>query len=810
MEFRVLGPLEVEEEGRVLKLGGTKQRALLALLLLHANEAVSRDRLIDELWSSTPPETASAAIQVYVSQLRKLLGRDAIVTQPPGYLIRVEEGTLDLDRFEESVARARGAPPDEAAELLREALGLWRGPPLAELDGSSARAERARLDEQRLSALEQRIEADLELGRHAQLVPELEGLVREHPLRERLRGQLMLALYRCGRQAEALDVYRTGRRLLDEELGLDPGEELRRLERAILVQDESLTAPTSSGLATHRRAQVPTGTVTFLFTDIEGSTRLVHELGDRYGELLEQHHRLVRTAFEQHDGEEIDSQGDAFFFAFRRARDAVRGAVEVQKRFAEARWPNGATIRVRVGIHTGEPGLAETIYHGLDVVLAVRISGAAHGGQTLVSSATRDLVGAALEDVGFEDLGEHRLKDLEQPQRIFQVTAPSLPSDFPPLETAEAARVMMIGGREQELAAAAEAALVTEERRVRLFRRSRLVAVAGALLLVAAIAGVVIAVTTGSGESAITVAPDSVAVLDKDGKLVGDVPIGGRPVSLAIDDDAVWVANADDGTVLRVDPDSYEVVATIGLGADVNSVAGGFGSVWVAGGNSETVFRIDPDENAVEATLRFGKADPLRPDPVFFVAAGQEAIWITQGREVVRIDPATNEETKRVALPPPTASADSYVTPVDLGAGDGNVWVPTLDERLVRIDEGTGAISATTNLPGPGYSPVVGAGALWLIVQSDTAQVSKLDPSSLTQTASVPFPSERIEDLPVALAAADGAVWVADHGRSLVSRIDPITARAEPVARVGYHPISIAARPDTVWVGVQEFTFGSG
>jgi DNA-binding SARP family transcriptional activator/streptogramin lyase len=808
MEFRVLGPLEVEEEGQVLKLGGAKQRALLALLLLHANEAVSRDRLIDELWSSTPPETASAAIQVYVSQLRKLLGRDAIITQPPGYLIRIQTGTLDLERFETSVARAQGAPAAEAAELLRQALGLWRGSPLAELDASFARAERARLDEQRLSALEQRIDADLELGRHAQLVPELEGLVREHPLRERLRGQLMLALYRCGRQAEALDVYRTGRRLLDEELGLEPGEELRRLERAILVQDESLAVPASSALATHRSAPVPTGTVTFLFTDIEGSTRLVRELGDRYGELLEEHHRLVRTALEEHRGEEIDSQGDAFFFAFRRARDAVRGAVEVQKRFGEARWPDGATVRIRIGIHTGEPGLAETGYHGLDVVRAARISGSAHGGQTLVSSATRDLVGAALEDVGFEDLGEHRLKDLEQLQRIFQVTAPGLPSDFPPLAAAEAARVMTIGGREQQLAAAAEAALVTEERRVRLFRGSRLAAVAGALILVAAAVGIVVAVTTGSGGSAITVAADSVAVLDQDGKLVGDVPIGGRPVSLAVDDDAVWVANADDGTVLRIDPDSYEVVETIGLGADVNSVAVGFGSVWVAGGNSESVFRIDPAENAVQATLRFGKADPLRPDPVFFVTAGREAVWITQGRDVLRIDPGTNKVTKRVALPSPAATAQSQVRPVDLGAGGGNVWVPTLDERLVRIDEGSGAISATAQLPSQGYAPDVDAGSLWLIVRTETPQVWKLDPSNLTQTASVPFRSERPEDFPVALAA-DGAVWVADHGQGLVWRIDSTTARAEPVATIAYHPISIAATRDTVWVGVQEFTFGS-
>jgi DNA-binding SARP family transcriptional activator/streptogramin lyase len=797
MEFRVLGPLEVEEEGRVLKLGGTKQRALLALLLLHANDAVSRDRLIDELWSSTPPETASAAIQVYVSQLRKLLGRDTIVTQPPGYLIRVQEGTLDLERFEAFVSRAQGARPDEAAELLGQALGLWRGPPLAELDGSFARAERARLDEQRLSALEQRIDADLELGRHAQLVPELEGLVQEHPLRERLRGQLMLALYRCGRQADALDVYRTGRRLLDEELGLEPGEELRRLERAILMQDDSLAAPASSALATRRSGRVPTGTVTFLFTDIEGSTRLVHELGDRYRELLEQHHRLVRTAFGEHGGEEIDSQGDAFFFAFRRARDAVRGAVEVQRRFAEARWPNGATIRIRVGIHTGEPGLAETIYHGLDVVLAVRISGAAHGGQTLVSSATRDLVGAALENVTFEDLGEHRLKDLEQPQRIFQVAAPGLPSDFLPLETAYVARVMTIGGREDELAAAAEAALVTEERRVRLFRGSRLVAVVGALLLAAATVGIVFAVTAGSGGSAITVAPDSVAVLDSEGELVGDVPIGGRPVSLAVGDDAAWVANADDGTVLRIDPQSYEVVETIGLGADVNSVVVGFGSVWVAGGNDESLFRIDPDENALEATLRFGKADPLRPDPVFFVAAGRRAVWITQGRAVIRIDPVTNEVTKRVALPS---------RPIDLAAGGGNVWVTLLDERLVRIDERSASISAITTLPAYGNSPIVEAGALWLILGTETPQVSKLDPSSLTQTASVAFPSTRPEFL-VDLGAADGVVWTADHQSSGVWRIDSATVQAERVARVGYHPISVAAGADATWVGVQEDRF---
>jgi DNA-binding SARP family transcriptional activator len=247
MEFRILGPLQVLDEGRELPLGGAKQRALLVLLLLDPNRVVSRDRLIDELWGTSPPDTARTALQVYVSQLRKALGRDLILTQPPGYLIRVSDGELDLHRFERLVATARAEEPAEAARLLREGLALWRGAPLAELSDSFARAERARLDEQRLAALEQRIETELALGRHAELVPELEGFVREQPLRERLRGQLMLALYRCGRQADALEVYRTGRRLLDVELGLEPDDELQRLEKAILNHDPSLESPVVAG-----------------------------------------------------------------------------------------------------------------------------------------------------------------------------------------------------------------------------------------------------------------------------------------------------------------------------------------------------------------------------------------------------------------------------------------------------------------------------------------------------------------------------------------------------------------------------------
>lgn len=241
MEFRILGPLEVEDDGRAVALGGPKQRALLAVLLLTPNRAVSVDRLIDVLWPSRPPATATNALQYHVSQLRKLLGDCAIVTQEPGYLIRLDTDQLDLLRFERLLAEADEAEPARASRLLTEALELWRGEALAELaDDQSSQAEIRRFEAARAAALELRIEADLALGRHAQLVPELEALVREHPLRERLTGALMRALYGAGRQAEALEVYRSARETFVAELGIEPSPALRELERAILSQDPGL------------------------------------------------------------------------------------------------------------------------------------------------------------------------------------------------------------------------------------------------------------------------------------------------------------------------------------------------------------------------------------------------------------------------------------------------------------------------------------------------------------------------------------------------------------------------------------------
>jgi DNA-binding SARP family transcriptional activator len=245
LEFRILGPLEVIHRGRRLTLGGSRQRALLALLLTRANEVVSTDRLIDELWGAQPPTTAANALQYHISQLRKALAPDeAIVTREPGYLIQVGPDELDLFRFEQLVDKARRGPPELAAGLLRDALDLWRGPALADLAHESfAQAEILRLDELRFVALERRIEADLAVGRSTELVPELEALVHEHPLREAFRAQLMLALYRSGRQAESLDVYQQTRRALVDELGIEPAPALQELEQAILRQDPGLSSP---------------------------------------------------------------------------------------------------------------------------------------------------------------------------------------------------------------------------------------------------------------------------------------------------------------------------------------------------------------------------------------------------------------------------------------------------------------------------------------------------------------------------------------------------------------------------------------
>ena len=248
LEFRILGSFEAFARGKRLEVGVGKQRALLAVLLLRAGEVVSTDLLIEALWEESPPASALNSVHIYVSQLRKALGNGRLETRGHGYRLAVEPEQIDLGRFERLFRQGRellaAREAGRAAEALRAALGLWRGPPLSDFSAEPfSQAEIARLEELRFAALEERIEADLVLGRQAELVPELEALVRQQPLRERLWAQLMLALYRSGRQAEALATYEQARRMLSEELGLDPGRTLQGLERAILRHDAELDQP---------------------------------------------------------------------------------------------------------------------------------------------------------------------------------------------------------------------------------------------------------------------------------------------------------------------------------------------------------------------------------------------------------------------------------------------------------------------------------------------------------------------------------------------------------------------------------------
>ena len=253
MYFQLLGPLEVSDNGEPVAVGGGKRRALLGVLLLHANEVVSAERLIDELWGERPPATSAKSVQVYVSQLRRELhGRsrngELLLTRSNGYVLRVGRDDLDVQRFERGLAEGERAlaagEARRASDKLGDALGLWRGAPLSDFAYEPfAQQEIARLEELRAVALEERIEAQLALGRHAQVVGDLEALVREHPLRERIRGLLMVALYRCGRQAEALETYREGARRLRDELGLEPGPALRELEAKVLAHHPDVAPP---------------------------------------------------------------------------------------------------------------------------------------------------------------------------------------------------------------------------------------------------------------------------------------------------------------------------------------------------------------------------------------------------------------------------------------------------------------------------------------------------------------------------------------------------------------------------------------
>jgi predicted ATPase/class 3 adenylate cyclase/DNA-binding winged helix-turn-helix (wHTH) protein len=450
MEFRILGPLEALDGGQPVALGGGKQRSVLALLLLQPNETVSSDRLIDELWGEDPPATAAKALQVHVSRLRKALGGGAadVVTRPHGYQLKIDPEQLDAHRFERLLAEGRSElaaeRPEQALSALERALSLWRGSPLADLAYEPfTQAETARLDDLRLAAFEQLIEAKLALGRHAEVVGQLEALIDEHPFRERLRAQLMLALYRADRQADALQAYQDARRRLVEELGIEPGERLRELERAILAQDAALAqplrpaeeppapaapeedAPEQDALAEAAPpVELPTGVVTFVLTDIEDSSGLWESDSDGMAAALELHDELIARTATAHGGRLLKTkgEGDSTLTVFRRASDAVAGAAELRALLAEASWPAGLEPGVRIAIHTGEAHERNGDYFGPALNRAARLRALAPGGATLLSQATTEIVRDRLPpDTELIDLGAQELRGLSRPEQVFEL-----------------------------------------------------------------------------------------------------------------------------------------------------------------------------------------------------------------------------------------------------------------------------------------------------------------------------------------------------------------------------------------------------
>jgi DNA-binding SARP family transcriptional activator len=553
VEFRILGPLEAEQDGRLVPLGGRKQRALLALLLLHANAVVPRDRLIDEIWGDEPPETARTALQVHVSQLRKALGGEHIETRAPGYRVRTEPDALDLERFERLVAEGRdalaGGDAERSADALREALALWRGTPLAELgEVPFAPRECLRLEDLRLAALEERVEADLQLGQNARLVPELEGLVREHPLRERLRGQLMLALYRCGRQADALEVYRSGRRLLDEELGLKPDDELQRLERAILNHDPSLESPVVSGVrrpsvAQRRRASsraeapVPPDSVAVI--DLQRSGVVGHVLVGR---------RPVAVAI-GHGSVWVANADDGTVSRIHPDRCEVIRTIGIGAPAIDL-----AVATDAVWVANGSAGTVSRVDPGADAVVEtidLRGSSEIAWNPTYAVDADDDSVWIAA--------GPHHVLRIDP-------------------TTNEPSAIIDVGHAPVGVAVGEEALWVVTlaERALRIEPHTNTATTEVPI-------GYPVALTTGKQAVWVSDSRGQVWRINPDtGTVTHTTPVGRGLVGLCATDGAVFGANNADGTVVQIDPQDGRVVGLIPVGHAPTDVASWDGTVWVS------------------------------------------------------------------------------------------------------------------------------------------------------------------------------------------------------------------------------------
>jgi WD40 repeat protein/DNA-binding SARP family transcriptional activator len=428
MRFRILGPIEVEGHDGPVQLGGRKQRLVLAHLLRRPNEIVPSNVLIDDVWGDEPPDAARNTLQTYVYRLRAAVGADRLDGSPGGYRLRVEPAELDALEFERLVTEGRReivADPAVGIRTLKEALDLWRGPAFGDLgDELSLKGEIARFDESRKLAQEDRLAAELDLGRHAALIGELEALTLEDPLRERPWALRMLALYRSGRQADALAAFRRVQTLLAEELGIDPGRSLQDLHRRILAQDPTLLVASPDADRDPVRAGSAPSLQIFLIADIRGYTSFTSDRGDEAAAALAtKFAALARNTVEVAGGSVVELRGDEALAVFSSARNAIRAAVDLQTRFVEETVADPTLpLAVGIGIDAGEAVEVEGGYRGGALNLAARLCGSAGPAEIL---ASREVVHLARKVEGIVDIerGTVRFKGLTEPIGVVQIRA---------------------------------------------------------------------------------------------------------------------------------------------------------------------------------------------------------------------------------------------------------------------------------------------------------------------------------------------------------------------------------------------------
>jgi DNA-binding SARP family transcriptional activator/streptogramin lyase len=576
VQYRILGPLEVVVDGTAMPLGPAKERALLGILLLHANQVVSAERLVDELWGENPPRSAPKVVQVYVSQLRKRFdGSAQIATQPPGYVVTVGADDLDAVRFEQLVAEARAladaGDPAAAVDRFDSALDLWRGPVLADVIFESFAANEAeRLEELRVAALADRIDCELARGRHDRVVGELETLVAEHPLRERFRAQLMLALYRAGRQADALAVYQEGRRRLVDELGIEPGPALQQLERSILRQERALEppaqAPDEQG---PRRRRTLTAAVLVCAAVATGAFALVTRAPDR------------SLMLEPRSVGRIDP-----------TENTMVGELAVGSR------PAFIAADKHVLWVVGREGTLSRIDGSRMRVVATRPLDAQPSGLTLGANAL--WVGDARQNsVVRVDLAHDAVSDrlpLAEPSAraaLLGSVAPSLAFGGGSLWVSRGqTNVLRLNPRTHRVlrdirpSRGAGGAIAFGEDAVWVGGSNAVSRISPALNRVTSTVRLeAMPVALAAGDGSVWVAlgtAGKVARVDVETEAVETIAVGGAPTALAVDRDAVWVVVPSEGAVLRIDPDRNAVVARILTGATPTAVAVAGDTVWVA------------------------------------------------------------------------------------------------------------------------------------------------------------------------------------------------------------------------------------